>query len=262
MTAAARPVKLAAEGVRKVYRGDGPPIEAVAGASFEIGEGEFVSIIGCSGCGKTTLLRILAGLEGGFEGKVELSGRPVSAPGTDRGIVFQEPRLFPWYTVGRNVSFGLPPGTDPEEGEERVRGTLRLVGLEGFADTLPGCLSGGMAQRAAIARALVGRPGILLLDEPLGALDALTRLRMQEELERIWTEDKGTLVMVTHDIEEAIYLSDRIFVMSPRPGRIHKVIPVELPRPRDRGGFDFALVRKEVLREFHLLQERKEDYAI
>lgn len=262
MTGAVGSLKLSVDGVGKTFRGDGPPVAALADVSLAIGEGEFVSIIGSSGCGKTTLLRILAGLETDYDGRVELDGKAVAGPGTDKGVVFQEPRLFPWYPVWKNVAFGLPTGGDAAGRKESVARYLDLVGLTGFADSRPGCLSGGMAQRAAIARALAGRPGILLLDEPLGALDALTRIRMQQELERIWREEKTTMVMVTHDIDEAVFLSDRIFVMSPRPGRIHQVIPVDLPRPRDRGGFDFTYIKKCVLREFHLLHERKEDYAI
>jgi ABC-type nitrate/sulfonate/bicarbonate transport system ATPase subunit len=225
---------------------------------LRIRKGQFVSIVGTSGCGKTTLLRIIAGLEGDFDGGIELEGRPIAGPGVDKGVVFQEHRLLPWLTIEDNVGFGLFRRPE-EERRELVSRYLKLVGLTKFAQAYPGQLSGGMAQRAAIARALVNKPKILLLDEPLGALDAMTRMYMQNELEKIWLEEKITMVMVTHDVEEAIYLSDVVVLMSSRPGRVKKTIPVPLARPRRRDLPEFLAIKSELLQEFHL--QSKDDFS-
>jgi sulfonate transport system ATP-binding protein len=215
--------------------------------------GEFVVIVGESGSGKTTLLRIIAGLETADTGSVAVSGETVDGVGTECGVVFQEPRLLPWLMVRKNVSIGLELRKLPRSIIDRtVAEFLELVGLGGFSAAYPSQLSGGMAQRVGIARALAINPQILLLDEPLGALDAITRIRMQLELERIWQERKVTTVMVTHDIEEAVYLADKIVVMSSRRDGISEAIPVPLPRPRDRSCGEFAEVRQTLLREFHL----------
>jgi ABC-type nitrate/sulfonate/bicarbonate transport system ATPase subunit len=218
---------------------------------LRVRKGQFVSIVGTSGCGKTTLLRIIAGLEGDFDGGIELEGSPISGPGVDKGVVFQEHRLLPWLTIEENVGFGLVRRPE-EERRELVSRYLKLVGLTKFAQAYPSQLSGGMAQRAAIARALVNKPKILLLDEPLGALDAMTRMYMQNELEKIWVEEKITMVMVTHDVEEAIYLSDVVVLMSSRPGRVKKIIPVPLARPRHRDNPEFMAIKGELLQEFQL----------
>jgi sulfonate transport system ATP-binding protein len=225
-----------------------------SGIDLLIEPGEFVVIVGESGSGKTTLLRIVAGLETADSGSVLLSGRRVDGVNSECGIVFQEPRLLPWLVVQRNVSIGLELRRLPRAVIERtVAQFLDLVGLRDFASAYPSQLSGGMAQRVGIARALAINPEILLLDEPLGALDAMTRMRMQGELERIWQERKVTAVMVTHDIEEAVYLADKIVVMSSRSdGGIREAIQVALPRPRDRASAEFAEVRETLLREFHL----------
>jgi NitT/TauT family transport system ATP-binding protein len=220
---------------------------------LEIERGAFVAIVGESGSGKTTLLRIIAGLETADRGSVAVGGRCVNGVGTERGMVFQEPRLLPWLSVRRNVSIGLELRDLPQaEIERRVDAFLGLVGLAGFASAYPSQLSGGMAQRVGIARALASSPEILLLDEPLGALDAMTKMRMQRELERIWQEQRVTMIMVTHDIEEAVYLADKIVVMSKEGESIREVIPVSLPRPRDRSSGQFSAVREALLREFHL----------
>jgi sulfonate transport system ATP-binding protein len=218
-----------------------------------IERGEFVVIVGESGSGKTTLLRIIAGLETADAGSVAVSGKYVDGVGAECGVVFQEPRLLPWLMVRKNVSIGLELRKLPRHVVDRtVVEFLDLVGLGEFASAYPSQLSGGMAQRVGIARALAINPQILLLDEPLGALDAITRMRMQLELERIWQERKVTTVMVTHDIEEAVYLADKIVVMSSGRDGISEVIPVALPRPRDRSCSEFAEVRQALLREFHL----------
>ncbi len=219
--------------------------------------GEFVSLVGASGCGKSTLLRIIGGLEKADGGEILLDGKPVAKPGLDRGMVFQESRLFPWMTAEENVAFGCPRNFTPAEIRESVESHLRLVGLSGFEGAYPRQLSGGMQQRAAIARALVGRPRALLLDEPFGALDALTRIQMQEEILRIWRVQKTTVVLVTHDMEEAVYLGDRVAVMSPRPGTIKKIILVPFARPRDRSGVPFVKIRRKIYNEFFQSPERE-----
>jgi len=232
---------------------NGNRLPVFSGVDLTIERGEFVVIVGESGSGKTTLLRIIAGLETADGGSVSVSGKYVDGVGTECGIVFQEPRLLPWLIVRKNVSIGLELRKLPRpEIDRTVDEFLDLVGLGEFASAYPSQLSGGMAQRIGIARALAINPQILLLDEPLGALDAITRMRMQLELERIWQEQKVTTVMVTHDIEEAVYLADKIVVMSSGRDGISEAIPVALPRPRDRSCGEFAEVRQALLREFHL----------
>ena len=228
--------------------------------NLSIAPGEFVSIVGGSGCGKSTLLRIIAGLENAFTGSVILQGQPVAGPGTDRGLVFQEPRLFPWLTVEENIAFGLR--SPRAEKEQLVREHIDLVGLKDFATAYPHQLSGGMAQRAAIARAIVNRPQILLMDEPLGALDAFTKIQMQEELLKIWHAEQSTVILVTHDIDEAIFLSDRVLVMSNRPGTIRKDYAIKLSRPRDRNSDEFVWFRRQIYNEFFAQAEVPFSYAI
>ena len=222
----------------------------LANLDLEVGRGEFVTVVGPSGCGKSALVRLLIGLDRPDAGTVEVDGRKVDGPGAERGVVFQEPRLLPWRTVRQNVDLGLTnSGLSRAERAERVQEHLRLVELEEFADALPRQLSGGMAQRVAIARALVNRPTILLLDEPFSALDPLTRSTLQDALLRILDQEDLTVVMITHDVEEAVYLSDRIAVMRGGQGRILRDLPVALPRPRDRDSFEFTAVRRGVSSE-------------
>jgi sulfonate transport system ATP-binding protein len=249
------------ENLNKRYLTPVGEVEALRDIDLTIGAGEFVAIVGASGCGKSTLLRIIAGLENGFRGAVKLGDVPIAGPGLDRGMVFQEHRLIPWLTVEKNVAFGLN-GRENGERERIVREHLELVGLAGFARAYPHQLSGGMAQRVAIARALVNQPRLLLLDEPFGALDALTKIQMQQEILRIWEVEQTTMVLVTHDIDEAIYLGDRVVVMSSRPGTVKKVLPVPLPRPRDRSSYEFVQIRKEIFDEFFAEAERPFAYAI
>jgi sulfonate transport system ATP-binding protein len=253
--------KLRVTNLKKVFPTQNGSVTALEGVDLEIKDGEFISIIGTSGCGKTTLLRVIGGLEQDYDGHIRLNGKEITGPGTDRAIIFQDHRLFPWYSIQDNISFGSTAKDSPEK-RERVQHYLDLVGLKGFEKAFPGQVSGGMAQRAAIARALVGKPDLLLLDEPLGALDALTRMYMQQELERIWQEESSTMVMVTHDIEEAIYLSDKIIIMSNRPGTIKRIVPVPLARPRDRASYDFIVIKEEVLKEFHLEAKHPFYYTI
>ena len=221
--------------VRKTYTVDNESLQVLGGLSLTIEPGEFVSIVGLSGCGKSTLLRLLIGLDREYEGQIRVGGEPVIGPSLDRGIVFQEHRLFPWLTVRENVGLGLENSKlSVAEKEKAVREHIALVGLEGFESAHPHQLSGGMAQRAAIARALVNRPSILLLDEPFGALDALTRSNLQQELRRIWQAEKISMVLVTHDVDEAVYLGDRVVVLEARPGRIERIVDVPVAHPRDR----------------------------
>lgn len=208
-------------------------VEALRSIDLQIHENEFVSIVGASGCGKTTLLSIIAGLTEQTEGSVVVDGMDVTGPGRDRGVVFQQFTLLPWLTAQGNVEFALEPEKlSKAERAERARTYLQLVGLEGFENSYPNQLSGGMQQRVAIARSLSYHPAVLLMDEPFGALDALTRREMQALLTRVWERERITVVMVTHDIEEAIITSDRIVVLSPRPGQVAEIIDVDLPRPR------------------------------
>lgn len=237
-------------------------VSALEDVNLDIKEGEFISIIGTSGCGKTTLLRIIAGLDTSYNGKALLNGNPIIKPGLDRGVVFQDHRLLPWLSIAENIGFGLHNKSKSER-NDIINRHIKIVGLGGFEKSYPSQLSGGMAQRAAIARALVNNPKMLLLDEPLGALDALTRMHMQRELERIWHEEPSlTMIMITHDVEEAVYLSDRIVVMSARPGKIKKIIPVPLARPRDRDNYDFIHIKEELLAEFHLQAKKYFSYSI
>lgn len=222
--------KLTVKGVRKVFDGRAGEVVALDGANFEIAEKEFVTVIGTSGCGKSTLLSIIAGLEEETEGTVLVDGEEVYGPGRDRGVVFQSYTLFPWMTAQKNVEFALKGSRRERAGIAREH--LELVGLEGFADAYPSQLSGGMRQRIAIARALSYKPEVLLMDEPFGALDAQTRQLMQELLTRIWEEHRLTVMFVTHDIDEAVFLSDRVLVMTARPGRIKEDMKVGVERPR------------------------------
>jgi sulfonate transport system ATP-binding protein len=247
--------------VSKTFGSNGSGLLALDDINLDIPPGEFTCLVGGSGCGKTTLLRIIAGLESGYSGTVLLGENRVVGPGLDRGLVFQEHRLLPWLTVQENVGFGISDLPSAER-SERVQQYIDLVGLRGFEQSYPHQLSGGMAQRVAIARALVSHPQLLLLDEPFGALDALTRIRMQQELLRIWETQRTTMILVTHDIDEAIYLADRIVIMSPRPGTIKQVFRVEMPRPRDRTGNQVAELRKSIYREFFTKEDAPEDYEI
>lgn len=226
---------------------DGTEFIALKSASLEVGAGELVSLVGPSGCGKSTLLRLIAGLDTPSSGELLVGTEPITGPEASRGLVFQDPNLFPWLTVRRNVQAGLVARGVLQQKAHEVDEYIRLVGLEGFADSFPHHLSGGMAQRVALARALINHPKILLLDEPLGALDAFTRMRMQDEVLRLWQTRRTTMLFVTHDIDEAIYMSDRIVIMSPRPGRIERIIDVNLPRPRQRSSPEFLKLRGDIL---------------
>jgi sulfonate transport system ATP-binding protein len=221
-------------------------VQALDGVSLEVELGEIVAVIGGSGCGKSTLLRAISGLDRPTRGTVVLDGEPIMAPQEKIGMLFQEPRLLPWLSVADNVGFGLD-GCSRQEREQRVRAQLTRVGLTEKANVWPRELSGGQAQRAALARALVTRPEVLLLDEPFSALDAFTRVDLQDHLLKLWEDQKPTLVVVTHDVDEAIVLADRVVVLRPRPGRIADEIEIDLPRPRDRQSAAFDFAKRRVL---------------
>jgi len=226
--------KIEIRGVSKTYASEDGPVLALRGTDLTVNEGEFVSIVGPSGCGKSTLLYVVGGFLAA-RGEVAIDGAPVKGPGTDRGIVFQEYALFPWLTVHDNIAFGLErQGLAASEREKIVDRLVKVIGLGGFEKRYPRELSGGMKQRVAIARTLARDPAILLLDEPFGALDAQTREIMQDELLRIWLETRKTVLMVTHDVTEAVYLSNRICVMSARPGQIIEEFTVSFDRGRSR----------------------------
>jgi sulfonate transport system ATP-binding protein len=221
-------------------------VRALDGVNIEVAPGEVVAVVGGSGCGKSTLLRAISGLDTPSQGRVVLDGVEIVAPQEKIGIIFQEPRLLPWLTVAQNVGFGLEHRPRAER-RERVARALARVGLSDKAGNWPRELSGGQAQRVAIARALVPRPEVLLLDEPFSALDAFTRTDLQDHLLDLWSEERPTLILVTHDVDEAIVLADRILVMKPRPGRIYEEIVADLPRPRDRQSAAFDFAKRRVL---------------
>jgi sulfonate transport system ATP-binding protein len=221
-------------------------VRAIDGVSLEVAPGEIVVVVGGSGCGKSTLLRAVSGLDTPTQGTVVLDSIPITAPHEKIGIVFQEPRLLPWLTVAGNVGFGLEHCPRPER-EQRVTAQVARVGLTDKAGVWPRELSGGQAQRVALARALVTRPEVLLLDEPFSALDAFTRVDLQDHLLDLWVDGKPTLIVVTHDVEEAIVLADRVVVMRPHPGRIEDEIAIDLPRPRDRQSAAYDFAKRRVL---------------
>ncbi|ADL53169.1 ABC transporter ATP-binding protein [Clostridium cellulovorans] len=253
--------KLAINALNKSFKVQGENVDILSDINLNIKEGEFLVIVGHSGCGKSTLLKIISGLLDYDSGNVILDDKIITKPDVDRGMIFQEHRLFPWLTIKDNVAIGLD-GVAKEKKLELVGKYLKLVKLEGFENAYPSQLSGGMSQRAAIARSLVTNPEVLLLDEPFGALDALTKITMQQEILKIWEKEKTTMIMVTHDIEEAVFLADRIVVMSARPGKIKEIVPVNLGRPRDRGSADFARIKKKIYSYFFEDAETHIEYNI
>jgi len=257
-------VKIQVSGLGKVFpRPDGSAHHVLSDIHLDIREGAFVCLLGPSGCGKTTLLSAMAGFDTPSAGQVRIDGRIVTGPSPRRMVIFQEYGLFPWLTVQDNVLFGLRAQGVPEaEARERSVEYLGLVGLAANAGNHPHQLSGGMKQRVAIARALAVRPDVLLMDEPFGALDAFTRYRLQDELLRLLELGGLTVVLVTHDIDEAIYLGDRVVLMAPNPGRIQETLAIDLPRPRQRTGAAFEGYRRRVFQAFALVHERMTDYAI
>ncbi|MEN3953305.1 ABC transporter ATP-binding protein [Iodidimonas sp. SYSU 1G8] len=242
------PGTLSISHVSKRFQVEKSVFSALEGINLGVKPGEFLTLVGSSGCGKSTLLRLIAGLDTSYDGTILHDGVAVRGTSLSRGIVFQEHRLFPWLTVTDNIGLALENvPLSREEKRAAIAEHISLVGLEGFEYAYPYQLSGGMSQRVAIARGLVGRPEVLLLDEPFGALDALTRTRLQNELQRIWEQEGITMILVTHDVDEAVFLGDRVVVMSPRPGRIQSIVDVSLPRPRDRVSADFAALKARIL---------------
>ncbi|HZN52867.1 MAG TPA: ABC transporter ATP-binding protein [Methylomirabilota bacterium] len=240
--------KIEVRGISKTFPTRRGPLAVLDDISFSVGEGEFVAIIGPSGCGKSTLLGVLAGFEKADRGEVSVDGEPVREPRRTGIFIFQQPSLFPWLNLEGNLVFGLN-GASPEERRRLVAHYISLVGLEGFEHAFPYQLSGGMQQRAELARALMVRPEILYMDEPFGALDALTRLRMRAELLRILSRERHTVLLVTHDVEEALHLADRVLLLSPRPAQIQTVIDVTLPRPRLLSSPALLALKASILKE-------------
>jgi len=253
--------ELVIKNLSKSFPVNGEKVSVLENINLSIKDGEFVVIVGHSGCGKSTLLKIIAGLETQEEGICNLNGKAITRPGFDRGMIFQEHRLFPWLTIGKNIQVGLGNHSKGEK-EKITNQYLDMVKLSDFKHAYPSQLSGGMSQRAAIARALAPRPEILLLDEPFGALDALTKVELQEEILKIRTQEKSTMIMVTHDIDEAVFLADRVVVMSSRPGKIKDIISIELDTVRNRGNSDFAWYKSKIYRYFFESREKTPEFII
>ncbi len=243
---------LCLKNVKKTFSLQTGTVEVLRDINLDIQGGDFISIVGPSGCGKSTLLKIIAGLDEATEGTITIHGKPISETAiTEVGMIFQESRLFPWKTVEKNISFGLlDKQLSKEQKKALIAQHIRMIGLEGFEKALPKQLSGGMKQRVSIARTLINQPNILLLDEPFGALDAFTKINLQTELLKIWEKEKSTMIIVTHDIDEAIFLGTKVVVMSPKPGIIQNIFDIQLPRPRIRTSDDFAYYRKKIYSEF------------
>ncbi len=243
---------LEVKNVRKVFSINKDGIEVLKDINLNIKDGEIVSVVGSSGCGKSTLLKLLIGLEDVTEGDITINEKkPYEIDSTEVGMIFQEARLFPWKSVYKNIEFGIARKDIPKkEKKELVNHYIELVGLKGFENALPDQLSGGMKQRVSIARTLINKPKILLLDEPFGALDAFTKINLQNEMLNIWEKEKTTMIIVTHDIDEAIYLGHKVVVMSPKPGIIQKEFKIDISRPRSRTSDDFDYYRKKIYKEF------------
>ena len=259
MSNALHPETLTVRGVTKRFAVGDDEVEALAPVDLTIPQGEFVCLIGASGCGKSTLLRNIAGFEEPSTGEASIDGKAITGPGSDRGMVFQDYALFPWMTVRQNISFGPRQRRLPrEEIDKTTDEFVRMVGLSRFADRYPSQLSGGMKQRVAIARVLANNANILLMDEPFGALDALTREQLQHELLQIWTRTGVTTIFVTHSVEEAVLLADRVLVMSAGPGRIDSDFRIELARPRDVSSPEFNALRRDIARRLtsHVVPSR------
>ena len=231
---------------------------ALTSVTTTMESGEFISMVGPSGCGKSTMLRLVAGLIKPTTGKLTVNGEEIGEPGPDRGMMFQKATLFPWLTVYDNIAFSLRMQGKLKGNEDKVENMIRVIGLEGFRNDYPGQLSGGMAQRVALVRSLINEPPILLLDEPLGALDAFTRMNMQDEILKIWQEKQQLAIMVTHDVDEAIYMGTRVLVMDAHPGRVIADIPIDLPFPRDRGSREFVEYRIDILNKLHFAGKKGE----
>jgi NitT/TauT family transport system ATP-binding protein len=250
--------KISLKGVEKRFvTAQGLEQVALSSVDLEIQAGEFVCLVGPSGCGKTTLINLMAGFEKPSDGSITIDGKPVTGPDRDHIMIFQDYGLYPWRTVLGNVMFGLESrGVVAHEARAKALATLELVGLRQAAEKHPHELSGGMKQRVAIARALAVEPSVLFMDEPFAALDAFSRMHLQDELLRLWQESRPTVIFVTHDLDEAIALGQRVVLMAPAPGRIQRILEVSLPHPRERTRDDFAIFRRELFKEFHLVHQQ------
>ena len=231
---------------------------ALTSVTTSMESGEFISMVGPSGCGKSTMLRLVAGLIKPTTGKLTVNGEEIGEPGPDRGMMFQKATLFPWLTVYDNIAFSLKMQGKLKGNEEKVEKMIEVIGLQDFRQDYPGQLSGGMAQRVALVRSLINEPEILLLDEPLGALDAFTRMNMQDEILKIWQEKQQLALMVTHDVDEAIYMGTRVLVMDAHPGRVIADIKIDLPFPRDRSSREFVEYRNDILNKLHFAGKKGE----
>ena len=230
---------------------------ALSSVTTTMESGEFISMVGPSGCGKSTILRLVAGLIQPTTGSITLNGKPIEGPGPDRGMMFQKATLFPWLTVYDNIAFSLKMQGKLKGNEDKVEEMIKTIGLQDFREDYPGQLSGGMAQRVALVRSLINEPPVLLLDEPLGALDAFTRMNMQDEILRIWQKKQQLAIMVTHDVDEAIYMGTRVLVMDSHPGRIVSDLKIEQPFPRDRSSREFVEYRNEILKQLHFAGKKE-----
>jgi ABC-type nitrate/sulfonate/bicarbonate transport system ATPase subunit len=242
----ARAAKLRADGISMVFERDGASVSVLDDISLDVGEGEFVCLLGPSGCGKSTILNVMAGFIAPTRGQVRIDGEPVVGPDPRRIFVFQERGVFPWLTVEGNIGFGLS-SLSPADRQRRIAHYVALVGLQGFEKTYPRDLSGGMKQRVEVARALAVNPDMLFLDEPFGALDSITRLIMRGELLRIWEAERKTIIFVTHDIDEAVQLADRVVVMSARPAKVQRIVDIDIPHPRDISSEKYLGLRDGIL---------------
>jgi sulfonate transport system ATP-binding protein len=249
------------ENVTRRFQNNNGELVALSGINLTVCQGEFISIVGGSGCGKSTLLRAISGIDPDYEGLIKVKGEEIRKPSKERGIIFQEHRLFPWLTAAGNVKFALN-GISGAQKRTIAKQYLDLVGLSGFEKAYPKQLSGGMAQRAGIARALANNQEFLLLDEPFGALDAFTKMQMQNEIDAIRRKYNSTMILVTHDIEEAVFLADRVIVLSPRPGTIQRIFNVGLPHPRQRNNTEFIEIRRAVYNELFADNKDIMDYII
>ena len=230
---------------------------ALSSVTTTMESGEFISMVGPSGCGKSTILRLVAGLIQPTTGTITLNGKPIEGPGPDRGMMFQKATLFPWLTVYDNIAFSLKMQGKLKGNEDKVEEMIKTIGLQDFREDYPGQLSGGMAQRVALVRSLINEPPVLLLDEPLGALDAFTRMNMQDEILRIWQKKQQLAIMVTHDVDEAIYMGTRVLVMDSHPGRIVTDLKIDQPYPRDRSSREFVEYRNEILKQLHFAGKKE-----
>lgn len=254
---------LEVENVSCTYRESDKETEALKEVSLKVKEGEFISVIGASGCGKTTLLRLIAGLNKPGGGRILVGGKEISGHDDQIGYVFQQGSLFDWMTVEQNIAYGLKAGRVFKENKSRIPEFIEITGLHGFEKAYPHQISGGMAQRVAIARTLINNPKILLLDEPMGALDSFTRADLQDKILELKQLNRTTMILVTHDVDEAIYLSDRIVIMTPRPGRISEIMEIDMSHPRNRGSGEFLECRRRLLERFALAHvESLPEYVI